>query len=378
MPFSRPTLSDLRSRVASLISAALPGTDALLRYANLTIMGKAQASLAHGHYGYLDWIAQQAVPFTAQDEYLEGWAALKRVIRKQPTAAIGTATFPGTDDTPLPSGTPVFRNDGTAYVTTQDATVSGESVTAPIAATTLGAIGNADAGTAMTLGQGIAGIGASGTSSLLTGGADLEVDDDLRTRMLQAYSSPARGGSIADYIEWALDVPGVTRAWIVPGGMGAGTVLIYFMMDDAESAHGGFPQGTDGAATAETRAPTATGDQLLLANAVQTEKPAHVIVWAVAPTQNIVDFTIAGLSTAPTPVQTAIEAAIDEALLRNAVPGGVTEVSAIEQAISNVSGSAGFVITTITCSAGTVGPGSAGNITSDAGALPVRGAVTFA
>lgn len=43
--------------------------------------------MAHLHYGYLDYMALQSNPFTATDESLAGWMALKRVYRKPASAA---------------------------------------------------------------------------------------------------------------------------------------------------------------------------------------------------------------------------------------------------------------------------------------------------
>ncbi|STJ26665.1 baseplate J protein [Citrobacter braakii] len=87
MPYKHPTLTDLRGQVRSDIQSALPKTGGLLRFSNLKITGDVQAGLSYGHYGYLDWIAQQSTPFTATDEYLEAWAALVAVYRKPATAA---------------------------------------------------------------------------------------------------------------------------------------------------------------------------------------------------------------------------------------------------------------------------------------------------
>src|SRR5579883_3034141 len=109
MPFQRPTLTDLRNQAAQDISANLPGADALLRFSNLSVLGKVLAGLAYLHYGYLDWIALEAVPFTATDEFLEGWAGLVGITRKPATAAIGAATFNGTAGTLLPAGTLLQR-----------------------------------------------------------------------------------------------------------------------------------------------------------------------------------------------------------------------------------------------------------------------------
>ncbi|MFC7611718.1 baseplate J/gp47 family protein [Teichococcus aestuarii] len=102
--------------------------------------------------------------------------------------------------------------------------------------------------------------------------------------MLDRFRAPPQGGAVADYETWARAVPGVTRAWIAPNGMGAGTVVVYAMLDDAQAGAGGFPQGADGVAAAETRATPATGDQLTIADALYPLRPATALVYVVAPT----------------------------------------------------------------------------------------------
>lgn len=380
MTFARPTLDDLRKQTQADLQSALPGADALLRYSNLAILANILAGLATGHYGYLDYIARQATPFTAIGEMLEGWAGLKGVTRKPATAATGTVAFIGTPGATIPAATSVLRGDGFAYVTTAEASVgAGGTVAAPIAAVAAGTTGNAGAGAAFALASGVVGVAASGSAAgPVTGGAEVESDDSLRSRMLLAYASPPQGGSASDYRQWALAVPGVTRAWIAPGGMGPSTVVLYFMMDDAQASHGGYPQGTNGVAAAELRDIAATGDQLTVANAIFTRQPVTPIIYAVAPQPNQIGFTIAGLAGASATLKAAIASAITGALLASAVPGGVTNMSAIEAAIAAVNGTAGFVITNVAASAGVVTPGAAGNIVSNAGCLPALGGITWA
>ena len=81
MPYNRPTLSELRARNLAAIESELKGVGAPLRFSNLSILGTADAGLAYLHYGYLDWIARQSVPWSATDENLAGWAALKSVMQ---------------------------------------------------------------------------------------------------------------------------------------------------------------------------------------------------------------------------------------------------------------------------------------------------------
>lgn len=381
MPFSRPTLSQTQAQIAADISSNVPGADGLLRRSVLGVLGRVLAGLIWTLYGYLDWIAQQCTPYTATGEFLEAWAALKGVFRKPATAAsCPTVQFTGgVVGATVPQGTSVVRSDGVAYVSTADAAVgSGLTVLVPIVATTAGSAGDADSGTTFVLGGSIPNVNSTGQATApVTGGADVETDDDLRTRMLQAYASPPQGGSDGDYVEWALAVAGVTRAWVAGSAMGPGTVVVYVMLDETEASHGGFPQGSNGAASGESRATAATGDQLTVANAIFAEQPVIALVYVVSPLANPVAFTIAGLSGAGSAVQQAVEAAIADVFLRAGSPGGSVDMSAIESAIGAIAGTAGFVITAASCPDGTVTPGSAGNITSNTGYLPTLGTVTF-
>lgn len=373
MPYSRPLLTDLQTQVASDIASSVPGSDPLLRVANLRITGNVQAGLAHLHYGYLDWIAQQAVPWTATDEYLEAWGALKSVYRKQATAATGSVTFTGTAGTVIPSGTSVVRGDGVTYNTTASGTVSGSSVTVAVTATTTGSAGNCASGTAMTLGTAITGIQSGGTAAAaFTGGADVEGNTAFSARVMAAFQNSPQGGAKGDYRTWVLAVPGVTRAWVAPNGFGTGTVVVYFMMDNSEAAFNGFPQGTNGVSQFDQgpggtpRGVVATGDQLVVANMIITQQPVTALVYACAPIQNVVNFTISGLSSSSMATRNAIAAAISGVFLANGAPGGTINLSDIESAIGAVPGTAGFVITSPT-----------GNITSATGYLPTLGTVTY-
>lgn len=373
MPFARPLLSDLRTQVAQDISAALPGSDPLLRFSNLGVMGAVQAALAHLHYGYLDWISQQAQPFTATGEFLEAWAALKSVYRLAAASANGTVTFTGTNGTVIPSGTPLVRGDGKKFTTTALGTISGGAVTVPARADAdpgglVGAFGNSATGSAMTLGAAIAGVNSGGVvAAAFTGGADIETDTSLRTRMLLAYQNPAHGGSLQDYISWSLEVAGVTRVWVVPHGFGAGTVVVYVMFDASEAAYGGFPQGTNGCAAGETRAGVALGDQLAVANHIFPLQPVTALVYVVAPAPNTINFTISGILGASPTTKAAISAAIVAGFAaQGAASGSTVALSSIEAAIANVPGTTGFLITS---------PST--NIVSSVGQLPVLGSITY-
>ncbi|MFV3561760.1 baseplate J/gp47 family protein, partial [Mycobacterium tuberculosis] len=108
------------------------------------------------------------------------------------------------------------RGDGLAFATTAEVTLgAGGSATVPIACVVTGAAGNSPVGTTFSLTSGVVGIASAATTiTAISGGAEVEGDNSLRSRMLLAYANPPQGGSASDYRQWSLAVPGVTRAWV--------------------------------------------------------------------------------------------------------------------------------------------------------------------
>ncbi|WP_410923633.1 baseplate J/gp47 family protein, partial [Pseudomonas sp. SIMBA_041] len=77
-----------------------------------------------------------------------------------------------------------------------------------------GSAGNADVGTVVSLSETVDGIQQGGAiTATVQSGADIETNDELRSRMLDAYQSTPQGGDEEDYVQWARAVAGVTRAW---------------------------------------------------------------------------------------------------------------------------------------------------------------------
>ena len=90
MPFARPTLTALRTQAMQDVAASdLPNANGFMRRSVLRVLAWIQAAMAHMHYAYLDWIAKEAIPFTCDSEFLDGWAQLRGVTRKGSAAATG-------------------------------------------------------------------------------------------------------------------------------------------------------------------------------------------------------------------------------------------------------------------------------------------------
>ncbi|MFM4022986.1 baseplate J/gp47 family protein, partial [Klebsiella variicola] len=201
MPFKRKTLSELRTENQQFMQAELEKVGALLRFGNLKVLADMDAGMAHLHYAYLDYIARQCTPFTSTDEWLAGWMALKQAYRKAATAARSPeAQIKGTSGRTLDAGAVINRADGYQYTTDAGVTI-GSSGTATVAVTAVlpditedvtggGSLGNADAGTILTLDANVSGI--ESTVTLIqpaTGGADIEDEEDFRQRGLLLFQN---------------------------------------------------------------------------------------------------------------------------------------------------------------------------------------------
>ncbi|WP_266312800.1 baseplate J/gp47 family protein [Klebsiella variicola] len=381
MPFKRKTLSELRTENQQFMQAELEKVGALLRFGNLRVLADMDAGMAHLHYAYLDYIARQCTPFTSTDEWLAGWMALKQAYRKAATAARSPeAQIKGTLGRTLDAGAVINRADGYQYTTDAGVTI-GSSGTATVAVTAVlpdiaedvtggGSLGNADAGTILTLDANVSGI--ESTVTLIqpaTGGADIEDEEDFRQRGLLLFQNPPQGGSDTDYRTWALAVSGVTRAWVRRRGMGPGTVVIYIMCDGNDKTNHGFPVGTDGVSQLEEwGAVKATGDQGRVADYMYPLAPVTSLNYICSPTELVIDFEISGISDASSTTTAAIADAIDSVLFESADPLGTGKIylSDLNRAIGDVSGTAGFIL---------VSPSA--NIEPGIGEMAVRGEVNY-
>ncbi|MDD4952837.1 MAG: baseplate J/gp47 family protein, partial [Desulfovibrionaceae bacterium] len=103
--------------------------------------------------------------------------------------------------------------------------ISGGAASAPVDAVEAGTGGNESAGVSLTLTSPVSGVQSTAAVAAggITGGADQEADEALRARLITRIQQSPHGGAGYDYVAWALEVSGVTRAWCYPEHMGLGT-----------------------------------------------------------------------------------------------------------------------------------------------------------
>jgi uncharacterized phage protein gp47/JayE len=351
MPFTRPTLEAQRQQARAAFEARLPGADAGLRFSALNILADLVAGAAHLQHGHLDWTARQVIPDSADAEYLTRWASIFGLARKPAAQATGNVTLTGISGTTLPAGRTLTRADGTAYLTLADATIGGGgSVAVAVRAVAGGLSGNAAAGVRLTLSVAVVGIEGSATVATggLSAGADEEADAELRARLLARIRQPPQGGAERDYIAWALELPGVTRAWAYSRRRGAGTVDVFFAYDGRANI---IPEPAD-----------VTAMQALL----DLRRPVTADVLAIAPTPVALNVTISGLSPSTTEIRAAIQVELADQIRRDAAPGGTIFRSRLVEAISRAAGEFSHTLSV-----------PSGNVTHAANAMAVLGTVTF-
>lgn len=343
----------------NLLNGQVPLANSVLR-----VLAQAFSKVQYLQYDFLDYVSLQCCPSTATDEYLDNWAALKGVTRKAASQATGVISFTGTSGASIPAGTVLVAEDGETY-TTDNLVDVGSNV--GITAVNSGSEGNQAANITMSLQVAIAGVDSTLVlSNAITTGSDIESDSELRVRTISAFSTVSTGDSRQDHLNWALAVPGVTQAWVPPSPIAGTECVIYVMLDRTNSTLG-YPQGTNGTASSETRYVVATGDQLTVANAMYAEKPYTEIQIICSPIQTNIDFTISGLSTASASIQAAVKAAVVSLLHDQGTPLGTSiTLAAINSAISSAAGSTSYTLTAPTA-----------DISLTTGELPEVGTMTF-
>ncbi|MFW6167488.1 baseplate J/gp47 family protein [uncultured Ralstonia sp.] len=351
--FNRPSLADLINRTTNDVFQRLQ-QDNVLRRADAQVYARVLAGVAHGLYGFIEWISRQIIIDTAEAEFLERWASIWGVQRLAATPATGTITFtvaPGAAD--IPAGTLVQTLDGTQFQTTADITVSGLQATTTVTAVAPSAASNGYAGQTANLVTPVLGVQTAAVLGLLAGGGDLESDDSLRERLLNRIQQPPQGGDANDYVQWTLATPGggATRAWVVAEQFGQGTVGVAFVCDGNGAGAAILPSAAQIAAVAAF---------------IDTVRPvtAHVTVYA--PVAVPIDFAIEGLSPDTLAVQQAITAELADLLAREGQPGGTILLSHMRSAISSAAQEWDYVLVT-----------PAANVVLSPGQIPVMGRVVW-
>ena len=235
MSWNRPSLSQLIVRIENDITSRLIGLVPLLQRALLKILARVFSGAFDATYGHQQFLADQITVGTASEEWLRRYAFQWDVPILDATFANAIYIFTGTPTTVISINTILVRSDGIEYITTAtDSIGAGGSVNIPITCRTAGSIGNAAAGTPLSLVSPIIGVDTEGvmTGDGAEGGVDGDDIEEIRRNVLNRMKEPPMGGSPNDYKTVSEEVAGVERAFpfgnyinlaVVPGNV---TVVI--------------------------------------------------------------------------------------------------------------------------------------------------------
>lgn len=348
MPFDRPTLAVLYERVAQDIAAEL-GLGPLLPRSVELVLARILAHASHGQHAHIEWSVRQLFPDTAEELYLERWAAVWGVNRTPAELADGTVTAQGLNGSVIAAGIELRSPTGLRFAVVSEVTIVGASATVPVVALVAGAESNLPGGVKLSWVSPPTGLQPQTTVQApgLQGGVDLEDDESLRQRLLRRIQQPPQGGSKSDYEAWALEVSGVGKAWVFPQQFGEGTVGV------AVAAAGLDPIPTAG---------LVEDVQELL----DERRPVTAQVTAWAPEALDVDLTIA-LTPDTLAVRDAVENSLTDLLLREGAPGGVISRAQLESAIATSPSWQSHVLLS-----------PAGDVLIGPNQLPVLGVITWA
>lgn len=231
MPFDTPSLPALVARAESDLSAQ---ADSVLRRSDQRVLARVHGGTAYGLYGLLGWTSRQVLPDSCEADVLARWAAIRGVARTPATSASGGVVLRGAAGAQVDAGVLLQSQDGRQFVTTQAVVIAPGGQVAPVQAVVAGAAGNSPAGLRVAIVSPVEGVQdqAEVAEGGLTAGTDEEALEAWRSRVIADFRRVPHGGDEDDYVGWAVEVPGVTRAWCRGNYLGPGTVAVFFVRDN--------------------------------------------------------------------------------------------------------------------------------------------------
>jgi uncharacterized phage protein gp47/JayE len=239
VPLRQESIDTIRARIDAGVNAGLDPTDP--RWRDTTpghfFYDHTQAFALEAEflwdYGSTELPASFFLPFS-WGIYLDYWGELLDVPRNDAAAATGEVTF--TNDTAsgvaVTTGTEVavpavdVDADPLIYRTTAGGTVPASgTLTLPVEAVSTGSEFNTAAASISMVLSPVSGVTVSNATAI-TGGADVELDEPYKERLLLEFSRPRGGGTKADYISDALKNPSVGHVVVQPYWAGPGTVRV--------------------------------------------------------------------------------------------------------------------------------------------------------
>jgi len=315
MAFETPSMPELIARAVSDIEGS-----GGMRRSDAAVLARTHAASVYGLYQYQAWQFAQHRPDTCDEEHLARHAADRNVPRKQATYAAGYVAVVGNVGAEVNVGDRMERG-GVLYEVVQGAALSAGAAAVGVQALDAGSAGNQPAGAKLQFISPVLGVESVATVDAdgLHGGTELEALDDWRARVVEAFERVPHGGSADDYVAWAKEQPGVTRAWVKRNWVGPGTVGVFVVND---------------AATPITLTPAQLDE---VKAGMQAKRPVTADLYLLTPELVPVPYTL-GVTPDTPAVRAAVEASLQALHARSSELGGRLLHTHIGEAISGARG----------------------------------------
>ena len=326
MPWNQPTLKTLYARIKSDFCSYLLNGARPLFATVIGVLAKVWAGACHSMHLFLAYIFKNAIPDTAESDYLRRWAAIWAVYPTRAAAAEGVALVTGKAGANVTINCWLYHQaSGLRYRTLAEKRIdaSGQAEIM-VQAVTAGAAGNLEPGAVLKFVSPLPDVSSEAVvgEAGLSGGVAEESDESLRERLLLKIREPPHGGAKHDYAAWALETPGVTRAWVYPNHYGLGSVGVCVVNDNSQS----------------TDSPRPDAETLARAQAYIDEvKPVTAFAVVFAPELSLCTVKVR-LSPDTEAVRESVRRELADLFRREAEPGGVIPLTHIAEAVSIAAG----------------------------------------
>lgn len=219
------SINTIIKRIKSDVKIKLPNTSQLLRNSVLMILIESVSGVFYSLQKGLQIVKRDSSVLTANSDRLDEFGNLWGVTRKALTKT--TATFKVyTADATISSGV-IFSDDSGYEYASVGVTVIGSGFG-------LVEVESVLEGYIVTP---ISIFEPSGTDynnievSNFIAGQPEEVDSEYKIRILNRIKYKASGGNASDYEAWLLELPNVTKAFVIPNRTAYGEVLLSYLID---------------------------------------------------------------------------------------------------------------------------------------------------
>lgn len=246
-----PTTEEINDRIISDIESSISQSTPLMFKAFSRVLAFALAGVFTILYKFGQWAIKQIFTITQDDDSLELKGDQYDIARTAAVAAELTAGFTGDNGTVIPAGQQ-FRGDSNGFLYSLQSAleIAGGVAVGNLLCLTSGELSNLVNGSTLTILQPIAGLDNQATiSATVTEGEDQESIENYRARISEREKTPPQGGSLVDYILWAKEVAGITRAFAwghreVPA-IAEGRIFVYPLNDGEASRIPSAPKLTE-------------------------------------------------------------------------------------------------------------------------------------